>query len=187
MIALPLDFLNGFLFGISADRVKSELRERVILYQRECYRILADAFLPVPNSTIEPSATTAALLHIRELGRAIMEMAEQQLEFEQRIASTENRLDRAALVVGDLGRRVTTLEKRLSPGNPITDEQAQEIQAAVHGLAMLLTEQDKSKNHFQGIFNELHRRFGVTSYKLIPQGKYEAVLAFLKGWRERTI
>jgi hypothetical protein len=44
MVCLPLDYIAGFLFGVNADRVKPELRERVILYQRECYRVLADAF-----------------------------------------------------------------------------------------------------------------------------------------------
>lgn len=38
---LPLDFLNGWLFGINASRVKPELQERLIEYQRECFGALA--------------------------------------------------------------------------------------------------------------------------------------------------
>ncbi len=45
MLCLPLDMLNGWLFGINADCVKPEIRETVLRYQRECYRVLADAFL----------------------------------------------------------------------------------------------------------------------------------------------
>ena len=41
---LPLDYISGFLFGINAERVRDDLRERVIRYQRECYRVLAEAF-----------------------------------------------------------------------------------------------------------------------------------------------
>lgn len=190
MISLPLDYLNGWLFGINAARVREEIRGRLVRYQRECYRVLADAFLERSAAPAEASPAVTALMQIREMGRAIMQMAEQQIEFEQRIATTEGRLDRAlnrtAVVFSEMGQRITTLEKKLAPGNPITDEQASEIQAAVHALGMMLTEQDKSKNHFQGIFNELHRRFGVTSYKLIPQGKYPAVLAFLQEWNERA-
>jgi hypothetical protein len=44
MVCLPLDYVSGFLFGLNATRVKPELRERVILYQRECYKVLAEAF-----------------------------------------------------------------------------------------------------------------------------------------------
>lgn len=190
MMCLPLDYLNGFLFGLNADRVNPAIRDRVIRYQEECYQILAHAFIERPGGTGADSPAVAALTQIRELGRAIMEMAEQQLEYERRITTTEDRLERAlnrtAVVFGEMGQRITTLEKKLAPGNPITDEQASEIQAAVHGLGMLLTEQDKSKNHFQGIFNELHRRFGVTSYKLIPQSKYSAVLTFLQEWSQRA-
>ncbi|CAA9316306.1 MAG: hypothetical protein AVDCRST_MAG93-5512, partial [uncultured Chloroflexia bacterium] len=39
------------------------------------------------------------------------------------------------------------------------------------------------KNHYQAIFQELYRRFGVASYKTIIQEQYGAVLAFLEDWR----
>lgn len=184
MICLPLDYLNGFLFGLNASRVKKEVRDRLVLYQLECYQILARAFVERPLPVDSP--TVASLTQIKEMARAIMEMAEQQIEYERRITTTESRLDRAAVVVGQIQNRLTAVERKLAPGNPITDEQAAEIQAAVHGLALLLTEQDKGKNHFQGIFNELHRRFGVTSYKLIPQGKYADVLEFLGQWQGKA-
>ena len=186
MICLPLDYLNGWMFGINASRVREELSGRLLRYQRDCYRILADAFF---NRSLQPadSPAVASLAQIREMALAIAEMAAQQMEYERRVATTESRLDRAAVVVGDLGRRVTTLEKRLHPGNAITEEQAAEVQAAVQALALLLTEQEKGKNHYQGVFAELHRRFGVTSYKLIPQTKYPAVLEFLEAWREKAI
>ena len=44
MLFLDLDYLNGWLFGIDANRVMPELRERVIEYQRECYKVLAGYF-----------------------------------------------------------------------------------------------------------------------------------------------
>lgn len=44
MICLPVEYLPGFLFGINASRVRPELKEKVIRYQRECFRILWQAF-----------------------------------------------------------------------------------------------------------------------------------------------
>ena len=44
MFCLPIMFLPGWLFGISASRVKPELKEKVIRYQRECFQILWQAF-----------------------------------------------------------------------------------------------------------------------------------------------
>lgn len=184
-LCLPLKFLPGWLFGITPARVRPELRDKILRYQEECYDALARAFvIERPSATTSPAVTS--LTQIREMALAIAEMAEQQIEYERRITTTEGRLDRAAVVVGQIRERLTAVERKLSPGNVITDEQAGEVQTAVHALGMMLTEQDKGKNHFQGIFNELHRRFGVTSYKLIPQGKYGAVLAFLGEWLERA-
>ena len=40
MVCLPLDMLNGWLFGVDANRVKPELKASVIAYQMECYRVL---------------------------------------------------------------------------------------------------------------------------------------------------
>ncbi|WKN21479.1 phage antirepressor N-terminal domain-containing protein [Azotobacter vinelandii] len=40
-ICLPLNYLNGWLFGVDASRVKPEIRERLIQYQRECFGVLA--------------------------------------------------------------------------------------------------------------------------------------------------
>ena len=47
MVCLPLDYLNGWLFKINANRYKNDYRYEIIIrYQRECYRVLADHFLP---------------------------------------------------------------------------------------------------------------------------------------------
>lgn len=44
-VCLRLDLVNGWLFTISTDRIKDEaVREKVLTYQRECYRVLHDHF-----------------------------------------------------------------------------------------------------------------------------------------------
>lgn len=54
MQALPLEFLNGWLFGINVNRVKPELREAVFRYRKECYDVLAEAFTD-GRLTLDPS------------------------------------------------------------------------------------------------------------------------------------
>src|SRR5579872_357009 len=44
MFCLPLEYLPGYLFGINPSRVKPELKEKIVRYQRECFRILWQAF-----------------------------------------------------------------------------------------------------------------------------------------------
>lgn len=41
---LDLEYLNGWLFGIDANRVKPELRATVIDYQKHCYHVLFQHF-----------------------------------------------------------------------------------------------------------------------------------------------
>ncbi|MCG9094979.1 phage antirepressor N-terminal domain-containing protein [Laribacter hongkongensis] len=41
LTCLPLDYLNGWLFGIDTNRCRAEIRPRLIEYKRECYQALA--------------------------------------------------------------------------------------------------------------------------------------------------
>lgn len=43
MLCLPLEMLNGWLFGINASRVNNDIRPALLRYQRECYRVLYKA------------------------------------------------------------------------------------------------------------------------------------------------
>lgn len=171
---LPLEYLNGWLFGINADRVRPDIRDRLIRYQRECYKILSAAFTE-PPLPVEISSGALVLMQIRETALAVAKLAEEQLAIMQR-------LDNAAIVIGDVRKRVTALEQQLAPRNAITDEQSADVANKVQALAMYLTEQDKGKNHFQAIYAELHRRFRVSSYKTIRQEQYQAVVDFLDRW-----
>lgn len=187
MLCLPLEFLNGWLFGVSAMRVKPELQEKVIRYQRECYKILWQAFQAEATTTVDDldiaQANSFAILEqIREMGLSIARMAEQQIESEQRV---NTRLDRAAKVVGDIQCRLTTVERKLTPSTLITDEQAEEV-SAVKALAEFMIGKNASKNHYQSIFAELYRRFGVSSYKNIRIEQYESVIRFLDDWRRSS-
>lgn len=48
MICLPLTMLNGWLFGVDVNRVKPELRPKLMVYQRECFDVLFNHFMPKP-------------------------------------------------------------------------------------------------------------------------------------------
>lgn len=65
MLCLPLDYLNGWLFGVDARRVKPEIRERLLTYQRECFRVLNNHFNQ-PKQTIKlPAPANADILATR--------------------------------------------------------------------------------------------------------------------------
>ena len=185
MLCLPLDYLNGWLFGINANRVKSGIRERLIRYQRDCYRILADAFIQ-QSLPAERTPAATALFQVREMGLAIARLAEEQIEFEMRGSTTEERVDQTAIVVGDLTQRVATLEKRLAPGEAVTDEQASQISQAVKAVALVLTKRSGS-NQFGAVYGELYRKFGITSYKLLPASRFEEAMDYLTEWHQSLV
>jgi len=179
MLCLPIDYLNGWLFGINANRVKENVRDRLLRYQRECYQVLAQAFTSTTSES--ESSTMVALSQVREMGFAIARMAEEQMEFERRLTKTETRVDQAAIVYGDLTKRVKTLENRIAPGEPVTEEQASQISQAVKAVALVLGKQTQ-RNEFGGVYGELYRREGITSYKLLPTHRFEAVMNWLSNW-----
>ena len=193
-LALRLELLPGWLFGIETSRMDDEARkEKVDRYREECFRVLWQEF----QSRIAPPSPAAeqgmSLAQIADFGRAITQMAEQHLALQEQLGETHDlaahahaRLDKAAEVIRALQRRTTTLEGKLHPQAYITDEQAAHVSQLVKALANLLTERG-GKNQYQGIFAELYRRFGVSGYKLIRIEQYDAVLAFLEQWREAAM
>lgn len=42
MICLPIEYLNGWLFGIDINRCKPEIRDTLIKYKKDCYQALHD-------------------------------------------------------------------------------------------------------------------------------------------------
>lgn len=227
MLCLPLELLPGWLFGVETNRLKLELKEKIIRYRRECFKVLWQAFqsettetanlsaislnesqfVKPENSTPDfedyeagiderlatraPTEGQIALMQIREMGLSIAHMAEQQLQIERKADRANERLDAAREYLLRLqtrfDQRITALEDRLTPPTDyITEEQVTRLQLEVKALAGLLTSRDqadKRKNHYQGIFNELYRRFGVSSYSHIRLGQYANVMQFLADWK----
>ncbi|MFV9505980.1 MAG: phage antirepressor N-terminal domain-containing protein [Oscillochloridaceae bacterium umkhey_bin13] len=202
MICLPIDLLPGWLFGVSTTRVRPELREKLSRYREECFKVLWEAFRPqiLVAQSDAPQSDSHGLIQLQqiaEMGRAITAMAEQQIEIQRQQNHLAERLNKAGQVVrglqgelqglnADVGAihvRLEVLEERLHPASYITETQAAEVSNVVKALAEFLTGKERAKNHYQGIFGELYRRFGVSSYKLIRVEQYAGVLEFLDRWR----
>ncbi len=200
---LKLELLPLWLAGVQASKVKEELREKLVRYQTEAAGVLWQAFkgqILVNEPTVQgvDNAAIQQLQQIAEMGRAIVRMAEQQIELQRQQSALSSRMDAAARVirgvqgtldnvVGQLARvdvRLGVLEDQVHPAAYITDAQAAEVSNQVKALGELLSSQQPGKNHYQGIFAELYRRFGVSSYKLIRQDQFAAVLQFLSEWRK---
>jgi hypothetical protein len=203
-ICLPLDFIPGWLFGIQTSRVKEEIRDKLIRYRRECFRVLWDAFkgeiLPAVDAeltqpTMEMTPAEQALATIE----ALHTLAKQQVAIERWLAHHDNRLelvedvahaahsrlDKAAGVVGEHAQRLQRIELTISGGATVTDAQAAAISEAVKALAFELGKQEAGKgqgNPYQRVYTELYRKFHVPSYKAVPLEKFPAVMNWLTAW-----
>jgi hypothetical protein len=176
MTCLPLEFISGWLFGINAKRVKEEVRERLIRYQRECYKVLDEAFRD-GRLTADPDfdkllASDSPAAQAYKMAAAIMRMARQQLMLESR--------------VDDHDKRIETLEETLGdPGRHITPEQASQISQAVKAVAMKISEQS-GRNEYGGVYGELYRKFGITGYKLLPASRFQEATSWLSEWYQQV-
>lgn len=198
---LRLDLLPLWLSGVQASRVKPEIQPKLVRYQEDAASVLWQAFKP--QIVVEPTTAITQqidahvlqqLQQIAEMGRAITHMAEQQIELQHQQQALTGRMDAAARIIKDVYGMVTNIDVRLGvledqvqPAAFITDKQATEVSNRVKALAELLTGKDAARNWYQGIFQELYRRFGVSSYKIIHQEQYESVLVFLDDWRQSAL
>lgn len=184
---LRLSLLPLWLSGVQASRIKSELQAQLIRYQEEAAEVLWQAFrlqilIEEPPTDRESQLAISQLEQIVEQSKAMQRMAEEQIALIRRMDAAARIVKTIQTDVADVKVRLGVLEERLHPSAYITDAQAAEIQSAVAAVAMELTQHDPTKNHFQSIHAELHRRFKAKSYSLIRVEQYPAVLAFLEKW-----
>jgi len=83
MPALTLDVLPGWLFSVDERRVKPEARADVVLFQRECAKVLADHFTRKHPPALPAAAdTTAAAVIIEQITdlTAVINLLREHLE-----------------------------------------------------------------------------------------------------------
>jgi hypothetical protein len=180
-LCLPLDYLSGWLFGINATRVKEEVKDRLIRYQRECFKVLAEAFKE-GRLTADPSfselleANTPAVQAYRALQQLTVLARNQVL--------LEAQLGEHAQMIGDLDQRLEQVEDILGDeGRHVTPDQASQLSQAVKTVAMKLSKAS-GRNEYGGVYGELYRKFGITSYKQLPAAKFDEAMRWLNEWRE---
>jgi hypothetical protein len=189
MVALPLKFIPGWLFGISVNRVRDELRDRILRYQRECYDALWEAF---QEGRLTAEQNFEALLQqadpdvvqAYQIARAVVRLARNQVLMEARLTGL---LDNQQQQLKDHEVRLEELEMTLGdPGRVITPAQAARISQAVKAIALELGKKT-GRNEFGGVYGEFYRRFEIPGYRELPASRFERAMKFLgEWWRELT-
>lgn len=110
-----------------------------------------------------------------KIAMAVAEIARHQWVMEQRIDSAETRIADLETVVEQLGTQLA------APSRVVSDEQASQISQAVRAVGMVLSKRS-GRNEYGGVYGELYRREGVTSYKLLPAKQFAPVMEWLSTW-----
>jgi hypothetical protein len=188
-LCLPLDLIPGWLFGVQPSRVREDLRPKLRRYRKECFRVLWNAFKSDIMQTPEPKDMTPAEQALAQ-AEMLVAIARQQVIFERiliehggRLDVLDSSLEAARQAFAEVIQKLHVIELRVyGPNEIISDPQAAEIAATVAALANRLTELDPSKNHYQGIWGELHRRYKVATYSRVPAARFGEVIAWLESW-----
>lgn len=174
-LCLPLGYLNGWLFGISASRVKPEIKDRLLVYQENCYNVLAEAFqegrLTADPTFDELLQSDSEAVQAYKMLQALVKLARNQILIESRLDEHEDRLEQLEAQLGDTDRAVTPA-------------QASQISQAVKAIALEMSKKS-GRNEFGGVYGELYRRFEITSYKQIPAYRFDEVMKFLSEWYQQ--
>lgn len=185
VLCIPLKYMPGWLFGISVTRVKPELQDKILRYQRECYDVLWDAFQEGRLATTGDvtfdellQRSDSEAVEAYKMLQAMVKLARNQILIEarleyhdSRLADYETRLEAVETVLGD-------------PGRSVTPDQAMQISQAVKMVAMELGKRTK-KNEYGSVYGQLYRQFAVTSYKQLPSSQFEQAMSWLTDWYKR--
>ena len=175
MLCLPIEYLNGWLFGISASRVKPELRDKIIRYQRDCYRSLWEAFRPQSLGPLSAGLAAAAdLLSVRLGINGVLDYLWQRQQHDEVMRRL---LEMVRLDVHEVGGLI-------EPGNVLTERQRQTLYQLGLEVAALLSQAGEARNTFAIVFGGVKKRFEVDSYRNIVRGKYREAHTYLTHWKQ---
>ncbi|HYP40804.1 MAG TPA: ORF6C domain-containing protein, partial [Chloroflexia bacterium] len=167
--------------------VRPELQEKILRYQRECFRVLWNAFktevLPAPTEPHPGNLSGAAMA--LEIAEAVAALARQQLDLEQRYTTMADYMrgfvQQVRTTLSTHDQRLASLELHIDPRTTITEEQAAEIALAVKNVGQRLSTQSK-RNGYAMVYSELYRRYGVSSYRNLSESQHRQALAWLHEW-----
>ena len=176
-LCLRLDLIPFWLAGVNANRVRAEVRDKLILYQSEVAAVLWDAFRPAgqPSSAaLTSSGGLSPAAQAYETAMAVANLARQQMQMESQLVGL-------ATTITEHSDRLAALELTLAPQHAITSAQATELSQAIKTVALALGERT-GRNEYGGVYGQLYREFGITSYRELPADRFPDAMEWLRTW-----
>jgi hypothetical protein len=215
MECLALKYVRAWLFGINANRVKVEIRDRLLAYQREVIEVIDRAFTPASAESglddtmiraMRDNALQQAQLWEMVLGeRQRLRRAEQALdEIDEQMGTFGQLLyrhdDTLRHVLNDLNRlraeqsaitaRFTDITRLLpAPNDFITPEEKAALKALVDDVVAAAHHKGvrlgQGRNDYPAVWDAFKRRFDLAKYDELPRTQYADAIEWLKAWLDR--
>jgi len=170
---LRVDLVPLWLTGISTNSIKDDqVREKLLRFQKEAAKVLWEAFqegrLTTDTLFDDLLEQNTPEVQAYKMIQGMLQLARSQILLKSQVEDHEKRIELIEAQLGDTGRAVTP-------------DQASQISQGVKAVAIVLGKQTK-RNEFGSVYGEMYRKFGVTSYKLLPAQKFEMVMRWLSNW-----
>lgn len=190
MSALTLQVLPGYLFTIDESRVKEEARADVVLFQRECAKVLADHFTrkhpPALPSATDATAATVIIEQIADLTGVInllREHLEMLLVLPSQVAELSVEVSETRVLVESLATRQDATERRLAAVDArtqrLTPAHARAVQEMVNRMVRE-TRHSATPLTYATIYGKLKTRFQAASYSEIADSRFDELMAWLR-------
>ena len=188
--ALTLDVLPGWLFSVDERRVKEEARADVVLFQRECAKVLADHFIrkhpPALPSATEATAATIIIEQITDLTGVInlmREHLEMLLVVPSQVADLSIQVSETRTLVESLATRQDATESHLAAVDArtqrLTPAHARAVQEMVNRMVRE-TRNSATPLTYATIYGKLKTRFQAGSYNEIADSRFDELMAWLR-------
>ena len=181
---LDLEALPFWLGMIEVNKVKEEIRPRILLYQRDFVRTVFAAYR---SEMFSPDLIAEMDTHLPQEERALYELMSQFQELRRKVEALNGKLDKdlasVGLTLGDLGGRVDRIEAKVIGEATIYDNQAQTIGEMIVAVGTAMYEANRSKigkaEAYKNAQMEFKREFSVHIYSALPLSRYEDAVQFL--------
>jgi len=179
VLALPIEYLNGWLFGITATRVKDDIRDALIRYQRECYLALWEAFQPeiLGQAIGQPVDAEEIATDLYNVQVGINGILDYLLRRQQHDEGVRRLLEMVRLDVHEVGGLIEA-------GDVLTDRQRQTLYQLGLEVAALMAQLEPKRNPFAVVFGAIKKTFDVSTYRQLPRRQYRKAHEFLSFWKE---
>ncbi|HEY1390667.1 MAG TPA: phage antirepressor N-terminal domain-containing protein [Ktedonobacterales bacterium] len=190
MPALTLDVLPGYLFTIDENRVKPEARADVVLFQRECVKVLADHFTrkhpPAIPSATDATAASVIIEQITDLTAVInllREHLEMLLGLPSQVADLSAQVGETHALVESLATRQDATETHLAAVDArtqrLTPAHARAVQEMVNRMVRE-TRHSATPFTYATIYGKLKTRFQAGSYNQIADSRFDELMTWLR-------